>query len=243
MRLKRTWLLLAVVLLLTALFIPTTYAEGTMPAMTTKTLEIMGTGRITYTYDMAEITLGVTQLADSPTAAFNQMNEAMNKVVGNVKAKGIAEADLKTGYLSLGPEYDWKDGTQTLRGYRASNTIVIKVKDLTKIASVMEAAVNAGANQVQGVQFGLSSADALQGTALEAAIDDAKARAERAAKKLGTSIAGVQKVQINDQSGPIRPYPVPYMAKDMAVGSTAAAAVFSGNGEYIVTVGITFELR
>ncbi|HLO03559.1 MAG TPA: SIMPL domain-containing protein [Symbiobacteriaceae bacterium] len=238
---KRTWILLAVVLLLTAIFVPNSYAEGTAPAasQTVKTLEITGTGRIAYSYDTAQITLGVSEVADSPTGAFKAMSEKINKVVSSTKAKGIAESSLKTGTLNLFQEYDWKDGVQTLRGYRATNTVTIKVKDLAQVPAIMEAAVSAGANQVQGVNFSLSDPGALEGQALDAAIDNAKAQAERVAKRLGTSVRGVQKVQVLGSSGPI----ISYGMTSKAEAPMAAPSVYGGQGDYSVSVSIVFELQ
>lgn len=242
MQMKRTWILLAVVLLLTAIFVPTSYAEGTTSTVsqTVKTIEVTGTGRITYAYDTAEITLGVSEMSDSPTAAFKAMSEQINKVVAAMKAKGITESDLKTGYLNLSQEYDWKDGTQTLRGYRATNSLTIKVKDLNQVPTVMEAAVTAGANQVQGVNFTLANQGALQDQATDAAIDNARAQADRAAKRLGLTVAGVQKVQVYNQSSS----PMPYLTARMAMDSISAApAVYGGSGEYSASVSIVFELK
>lgn len=243
MKLKRTWILLSVVLLLTAIFVPTSYAEGTVSAVsqTVKTLEITGTGRISYTYDTAEISLGVSEMAETPTGAFKAMSEQINKVVAAMKAKGITEADLKTGYLNLNQEYDWKDNVQTLRGYRATNSLTVKVKDLNQVPAVMEAAVSAGANQVNGVNFSLANPGALQDQATDAAIDNARAQADRAAKKLGLTVAGVQKVQVYSASPAM---PVPYMSgAKMALDNGAAPSVYGGNGEYTASVSIVFELK
>jgi uncharacterized protein YggE len=238
---KRAWILLAVVLLLTAVFVPSSFAETGAPtaSQTVKTLEITGTGRVAYSYDTAEITLGVSEMADSPTAAFKAMSEKINKVVATTKAKGIAEANLRTGYLSLNPEYDWKEGVQTLRGYRATNTVTVKVKDLAQVPAIMEAAIAAGANQVQGVNFSLSNQSTIEGQALEAAIDDARAKADRAAKKLGTSVRGVQKVQVMGNSGPIYGYGMAVKAEAMG----GAPSVYGGQGEFAVSVSIVFELQ
>jgi uncharacterized protein YggE len=242
MRQKRTWILLAVVLLLTAIIVPTSYADVTTSAPaaeTMRTLEITGTGRVSYTYDTAQLTLGVTELADSPSVAFKAMTEKITKVVASASAKGITDANLKTGTLSLYQETEWKDGVQTIRGYRATNTVTIKVKDLTQVASIMETAVSAGANQVQGVTFTLADPSALEGQAIDAAIDNARAQADRAVKKLGTSVKGVQKVTVMNQSGPIGPM---YM-KDMAMSTGSSPAVYSGSGEYSVSVSIVYEIQ
>lgn len=239
---KRAWILLTVVLLLTAIFVPNSYAEGTAPAaasQTVKTLEITGTGRISYTYDTAEITLGVSEIADSPTAAFKAMSAKINSVTSSAQTKGINQAALKTGNLSLYQEYDWKDGVQTVRGYRATNTVTIKVKDLSRVPELMEAAINAGANMVEGVRFSLADPGALEGQALDAAIDNARAQADRVAKRLGTSVRGVQKVQVLGNSGPIYTYGLAVRAESSAM----APSVYGGQGDYSVSVSIVFELQ
>lgn len=239
---KRTWILLTVVLLLTAIFIPTSYAAetaSTAAAQTVKTLEITGMGRISYAFDTAEITLGVSEIADSPTAAFQAMSEKINAVVATAQKKGIQEKGLRTGNLSLYQEYDWKDGVQSMRGYRATNTVTIKVTDLSQVPVIMEAAVNAGANMVQGVEFTLSDPEGLQGRAIDAAIDDAKAKAERVAKQLGTKVLGVQKVQVMGNSGPI----VSFGMGVKSEAPMAAPAVYGGQGDYTVSVMIVFELQ
>jgi uncharacterized protein YggE len=103
----------------------------------------------------------------------------------------------------------------------------------------METAVTAGANQVQGVSFSLSDPSVLEGQATDAAIDNARAQADRAAKRLGTSVKGVQKVTVMNQSGPI----VPMYAKDMAYSTGSSPAVYSGSGEYSVAVSIVYEIQ
>jgi uncharacterized protein YggE len=246
MRLKRIWILLAVVLLLTAVIVPSSYAEGTTTtaSQSVKTLEVSGTGRIAYSFDTAEVTLGVSELADTPTGAFSAMSAKINQVISATKAKGIPESNLKTGYLSLYPEYNYnKDGVQTTNGFRATNTVTIKVKEITLVPAIMEAAIAAGANQVQGVTFSLSNPDALQGQAIDAAVDNARTQADRIAKKLGTSVKSVQKVQLVSQSAPT---PIPYQGqttKSASADRAGAPAVYGGQGDYTASVFIIYELN
>jgi uncharacterized protein YggE len=117
------------------------------------------------------------------------------------------------------------------------------VKDLNRVPAIMEAAVAAGANQVQGVSFKLADPGALEGQAIDAAIANARAQADRAAQKLGLKVVGVQKVQVHPSAGPVMPRPYAAEMSKVALDSAARPAVFGGDGEYTASVSIVFELQ
>jgi uncharacterized protein len=222
----------------------TTLAET--PAPIQRTLDVSGTGTLTVKYDTAEITLGVSELKPASGEAFAAMSTSMDKVVNALKAKGVKDLDLKTGTLQLNAEYDWtKEGQQQLRGFRATNTLHIRTKQLDKVADLVQVAVEAGANQLQGVRFLVEDTDKLLNDALDLAVDDAKAKAERVASRLGTKVVGVYRISVNDGGrGPVMydAYRAEAgYAKPMA--AAPAAPVFSGTSEYTATVSVTFELQ
>ncbi len=222
-----------------------TLAEA--PAQPQRTLDVTGRGTLVVKYDTAEITVGVTELKEASGAAFAAMSTSMDRVVAALKAKGVKETDLKTGTLSLNAEYDWKDGQQLLRGFRATNTLVITTKNLDKVAELVQVAVEAGANQLQGVRFKVEDTDALLNQALDAAADDARAKADRVAARLGTKVSGVYRITVIDgDRGPIiydaYRAEAGYATKAMAAAAPAPA-VYAGNSEYTATVSVTFELQ
>jgi uncharacterized protein YggE len=205
-----------------------------------RTVEVTGRGTVSMKYDTALVTFGVSAVKDSPSAAYDAMSASINSVVAAVQAEGVKAEDLKTGVLSLNAEYDWvQNEGQRLRGYRATNTITATTQQLDKVARLAQVAVAGGANQLQGISFTVKDLDAVIDQATDAAVDDARARAERVAKRLGTSVQGVMRVTVGDAGG-FRP-PVAYPTSDKA--TSAPAPVFSGTTEMTITVNATFELK
>lgn len=215
------------------------------PAPEHRTLDVTGTGKLTVKYDTAEITLGVTELKETANAAYEAMGGSMASVANTLKATGVKEDEIKTGFFSLNPEYDWKDGVQTLRGFRATNTVIITTQRLDKVADLVQAAVNAGSNQIQGIRFTVKDTDAVLNQALDLAVEDARAKADRVAGKLGAKVIGVMRVSIQDGGrGPIM-YDNAMAGAPGAYAKAAAAPapVFSGTTDYTATVSVTFEIQ
>ncbi|HEY3366871.1 MAG TPA: SIMPL domain-containing protein [Symbiobacteriaceae bacterium] len=239
-------LVLSVLLVGAVVFRPhASLADNTASAPTPnpRTLDVTGQGKLTAKYDTAAIALGFTTQRDMPTAAYQDMSDAMNKVVVALKAMGIKDDDLKTGTFSLNAQYDWNNGSQKLVGYQSTNTLTITTQALDKVPALMEAAVSAGANQIQGVSFSIKNTDELLNQALDEAVADARAKADRVAGKLGTQVIGVLKVVVQDNGRA----PIFYegMAADSRAMKVAAAPapVFSGSGDYSANVSVTFELK
>lgn len=230
-------LLAAAVVSAFALAPATSYAAETG---TTPSVSVTGQGVVVTQYDTAQITLGVTALEKTPLAAYQSMSADMNKVVAALRNAGVKDEQMKTSTFNLSAEYDWTDEGQQLRGFRATNTLVVTTEDLTQVASLVEAAVNAGANQVQDIRFLVKDTDKVMGEALDLAMDDARAKAERAAARLGTTLGRPLSVTVNDGGR----YVQWNKMADQAVGSAAEAApVFSGTEEFTVTVDVTWELQ
>lgn len=239
-----TLFLLAAFALAATMFQPkASLAETPQPVQ--RTLDVSGTGKLTVKYDTAEVTLGVSELKPAAGEAYSAMSNSMDKIVNVLKKAGIKEEDIKTGTFNLNAEYDWKDGTQNLRGFRSTNTLIITTNKLDQVATLIQAAVEAGSNQLQGVRFYVKDTDALLNQALDLAVDDAKAKADRVAKRLGTEVVGVYRISVADGGRT----PVMFErgmegAKYMAdVAGAPAAQVFSGTGEYTATVSVTFEIK
>src|SRR4029078_845081 len=100
----------------------------------------------------------------------------MANVVEALKRAGVAAKDLQTQYVSLDPRYD--NQGREVQGYNASNSVVARVRDLTEVGSVIDAAIAAGANGVSGPSLSREDRDKLYNDALEKAVADAKSKAE-----------------------------------------------------------------
>ena len=114
----------------------------------------------------------------------------MGKVLLALKGAGIDEKDYQTSRLSLQPQYRAEPlrARRPIVGYRASNRVTIRLRDVTKVASVIDVLVGAGANEIGGINFMVSQASKLLDEAREKAIADARRKAEIYAKAAGVTL-------------------------------------------------------
>ncbi len=170
-----------------------------------KTLSVSGTGTISARPDEAWFFAAVVTQSLTATQALNDNAAAMTRVLDQMNQLGIAKDKIETVGFSLMPLYDYSGKTPSLVGYQVRNAIKITVSDLSKIGQVIDSAVNAGANEVQGVQFTLSERRAaeLREQALQMAVQDASGKAQRLASLLGVTLAGPVTVNIGFSYEPI----------------------------------------
>ena len=198
--------------LLTVMQPTTTYAEE---KALERTITVSATGTAEAEPDQARITSGVTTEALSAREALSANSESMTKVIAELKAKGIDGKDIQTASFNVEPVIDYsKDGQPPkIRGYRVSNQVVVLVRDLGKLGDVLDDVITAGANQVQGLSFEVSKADALKDEARKEAVANALRRAKLLAAAAGAEVGQV--MQMSEEvtsSGPV-PYAAPRFAK------------------------------
>lgn len=159
------------------------------------TIAVSGVGKVTVIPDMATIRLGVSIERTTAKAARQAAATAMTKIVAAIRKLGIADKDIATATVSLSPTYSYpNNATPVVRGYQLSNSITVTVRDLTNLSDVLDNSVTAGATSVDGVSFDVADRTAAEAQAREAAVKDAKAKADVYAKGLGVAITGVASV-------------------------------------------------
>ena len=209
-------------------------AQTAPPAM----ISVTGEATVSVPPDLAQIDAGVTTEAKTAREASDANNAAMGKVLLALKGAGIDEKDFQTSRLSLQPESapNRTAGPATIVGYRASNRVTIRLRDVTKIASVVDTLVGAGANDIGGINFTVSQASKLLDDAREQAIADARRKAEIYAKAAGVTLGAP--LSIVEGSTPA---PIPY--RRMAAGMAAAAPVAQGEETLQVTVAVSWAIK
>lgn len=200
-------------------------------------ITVTGTGVVQAVPDLATVVLGVTNQAQTAAAALDANNAAMGAVMERLSLAGIAPRDLQTSNLQLNPNWLQTDTMQTpqISGYTASNMLTVHVRDLAVLGSVLDAAVQDGANTLQGVSFGQADAKPAEEAARTAAVLDARARASA---MLGAAGAGLGRIlAITESSFYAQPMPLLRMASQDSGVSVAA-------GELGITAQVTmvFEI-
>jgi uncharacterized protein YggE len=207
-------------------------------------LEVNGLGEVKAVPDLLVITLGVESRADQAVDAQTLNAAAMNKVMAALKLAGIAEKDMTTTRITLTQEFRWDDKQQRSvpADWVAQNMLMVKSRDLNAAGKLVDAAVNAGANRVNGISFQVEDPKALSREALEAAIADAREKAELMAKASGRKLGKV--IYINEQGGYANPQPM--YNYDMVGSARAAEAaptpVMAGETTVSASVHMIFEL-
>lgn len=207
-------------------------------------IHVSGMGRISIAPDKAELTLSVEVQAKSAEAARNQAATAMAALIKAVKNADVADKDIQTRYVSLYPIYT-PDTANKISGYQLANQVTVIVRDIGKISSVIDSAVNAGGNavRVQGVSFAIDNPESALSQAREKAYADALSKAEQYAKLADIRLG--RAIQISEGGG-MPPMPVPFAEMSaMKLGGRAADStpVQVGEQEVSVTVEVVFGVE
>lgn len=184
-----------------------------------RTITVSGTGVVEAASDTAVISLSVQTLsADAKTAAKDNA-DTMAAVRNAVIAAGADVNGIKTENYSIYPQnsYD-KNGKIKDTSYECTNSMQITVSDLSKTATVMDAAVKAGANQVSSVEFTVKDPAAYQDKALQLAAQDALRRAQVLASAVGSTAGRVISVNVDNYSV------VPYRVANLKMSAAADTA-------------------
>lgn len=220
---------------------PAALAQAAPPAADTMfratTLNLSAYGETKVAPDMATITLGVMTEGKTAAEAMQANATRMNAVVASLRKAGIPDKDIQTSNLNLNPQYRYQENQPpVLVGYQASNNVTVTVNDLKRLGPAVDATVNAGANQVHGISFGLSDPTAAENAAREAAVKALAAKADLYAKATGYRISRLVSLSEGGGYAPQPPMPmVAYAAKrEMADAGTSISA-----GEMKVRIDIS----
>lgn len=203
-----------------------------------RTITVSGTAQVTAEPDLARITSGVTIEADTARDALARNSEAMRKVIAALKGKGIDPKDIQTSAFRIEPKYTpAKDRAPSIAGYRAVNQVHVTVRDLARLGDILDELVAAGANQMGGLSFDVTKADALKDSARKEAVANALRRAKLLATAAGAEVGEVVTISEEVESMPV---PGRVMARAAPMG---AAPIETGSEILEARVTITWALK
>jgi len=216
---------------------------ATVPVISGTRLDISATGEVTRVPDLAIISAGVQTLQPTATGAIEENATRMERVRAALKRAGIEDKDIQTSSISLNPEYRYVENQPPrLTGYRATNTVNVKFRDLKRTGAILDALVAEGANQINGPNLTIDKPETAYDEARLKAIAAGRARAELYARALGKRV--VRLLIVSEGGGMHVPPPMPYM-RDMAVAASAQSKteIDPGTQELQVTLAMSFELQ
>ena len=213
-----------------------------VPVVSGTRLDVSATGEVTRVPDLAIISAGVQTLQPTATAAIEENAARMERVRAALKRAGIEDKDIQTSSLSLNPEYQYdQNRPPRLTGYRASNTVNVKFRDLKRTGTILDALVAEGANQISGPNLTIDKPESALDEARARAIANGRARADLYARALGMRV--VRLISISESGGYAVPPPMPMIAYAHAEAADAKTAIDPGTQQLQVSVSMSFELQ
>lgn len=207
-----------------------------------RTISVTGTGKAIAAPDIAYITVGVDTKSSSAIVAAEENNQKMNGVVAAIKGLGIEDKDIQTVNYNIyvEQEYDREGKPTGERQYRVVNEVRVRVRNLDNVGKLLEQAVVAGANTVGNISFSLSDPAALQKQARDAAIADARERAQQLAAGLDVKLGPAQ--QVSEWGGEV-PASTMYESRVRVEQAMAAPSISGGELSVSVQVAVTFAIE
>ncbi len=203
-------------------------------------LDIVATGEVTRVPDIVRIGAGVVTQAPSAVEAIRQNAARMERVRAALARAGVAPRDIQTSNISLQPDYVYAENQPPrLTGYRASNEVAVRFRDIAQSGRILDALVAEGANQINGPSLGIDRPEAALDEARVAALANARARAELYARAMNMR---VRRVLLVSESGATLPPPMP-MLRMQAGRAEADTNIEPGEQTLSVSLTVSFELE
>ena len=204
-----------------------------------RTITVTGIGRVSVRPDIADLQLGVTITEKTVDAARSASAKAQNGILAKLKALGIEGRDLQTSIVSVNPQYDYSEQSAPPRlvGYQFTNLVAAMIRDIDKVGDAIDGALGAGATSIDQISFRVADQSAAEAQAREAAVADARSRADTLAAGAGVVITGVAAIA-EGGGGPI-PYPH-HMERMAFAAKDAGTPIEAGMNEVTATVTVTY---
>lgn len=227
--------------LLAALALGAASFPTTAMAQEATQLHINATGEVTRVPDLALISAGVQTVQPTASAAIEQNAVRMERVRAVLKRAGIDDRDIQTASIKLYPEYRHEQNQPPrLTGYRATNTVDVKFRDLKRTGAILDTLVTEGANQINGPWLSIDKPESALDEARVKAIANGRARAELYAQTLGKRVVRLR--SISEIGGP--PTILDLDRVDALAGAqTIRNDINPGTQQIQVNVSMSFELQ
>ncbi|MBT3346082.1 MAG: SIMPL domain-containing protein [Gemmatimonadetes bacterium] len=219
-----------------------TAAGADNDALEGRHLRVQGQGVIQVRPDLATLQLGVEKRSPTVTQAMAQNNEAVASILQVLASAGIDEGDVLTTELNVHRTVDrsprrGSEEQMEKEVFVVRNLVQARIRELDHLGNIIDAAINAGANEMRGLKFGLSDDREARDSAREAAVADARHRAEQLAQLLGVRLGRVLRIS-EQNSGGGRPE-----GMMMRMADAGSAPISVGDLNFRAGVEVVFALK
>ena len=243
---KKAKIIIPVLIILAATAISITAVVMALKNNNQDRFSVVGSGTVYAKADIANIQVGLkTGTKKTAAEATTESTNKMNQITTEITKLGVEDKDIKTSNYTLSPVYNWTNAKgQELVGYEVTQTLTLKIRDLSKIGDIIAKTTEQGANQVGNISFTIDDEYALKNQARELAITKAKEKATLIANQSGMKLGAVKSVVENTEPviSPIM-YTNAKLELSSAADQVSTPNIQSGQNEIKVDVTLVYEVK
>ncbi len=218
------------------------YSKSVYPS---RTINVSAEGSTVVSPDVATFSFSVIAEGADPEQLQNANLDKITKAVDFIKAEGVEAKDIKTAGYNLSPKYEYNEKTRRsfISGYTLTQTVFVKVRDLSKVGKLLGQLPSFGINDIGGLSFAIDEPDKFLNEARQEAFEKARAKADEMARYNGVKIRRV--VSFSEFGGG---YPTPFLKEAVGRGGdfggpAPVPTIEPGSQEVTVQVNVTYEIR
>lgn len=205
-------------------------------------MSVNGEGVVTAAPDLAIVSIGVVSSGATAREALDANNTDMQAVIDAIRAAGVADPDIGTSGFNISPVYDTPPEPRPgeareapkVVGYKVTNQVTVRIRELGESGAILDQVVSAGANQINSIRFDIDDQEKLRDEAIRLAIADARRKGEIMAEAAGVDLLRILTVSINDYAQPVM------FDRAVAMAAPPPAVPILG-GEHSITINATVE--
>ena len=232
--------LVAVVALGFGLLLPRSSAEQNPTTDSRKRITVVGRGEVQVVPDVARVTIGVTTEGPDAATALAENNTKTAALIDEIKKAGVPETDIQTSNFSIYPTYNYDSPTPQITGYQVTNAVNIKI-GIAGAGDLLDKVVAVGANNVSGIAFEIADPSKTLAAARQAAMGDAKLRADQFAGAGNAQVGEVLVISELVNQAPV--FPEFAYADQAQAGGAKSVPIQAGELTQTIEVQVTFELN
>ena len=234
--------LLAIAAVLFAACTPSVTVENTgAEGAAASGIAVSGRGEVFGTPDTLQMSFGVSVLRPTVTQAVTDAAALADQLISTLESSGVAAEDVQTANYSIYPEYDYSSDQRKLVGYRVSNTVTAKIRDIDSAGSVIDAAVVGVGDEIQvsGVSFSIEDDEELISAARDAAWEAARSKAQQLADLAGLTLGNA--VMISESVAGTPPQPLYRAAFEEDLAGSIETPIEASQQQVTVNLQVRFE--
>lgn len=235
-------LILGIIVNLVFFVMPAVHNYG-KSLVASRTLTVSASGKTFVAPDIAESSFSVVSRGKNPDELSDANNQKITAVISFLKSSGLDEKDIKTTAYNLSPDYQYDPQTQRnfITGYTLTQTVSVKIRDLTKVAKIVGGLTPLGVNQIGGINFSVDDPETSLSAARADALQKARKKAENTASQSGVKLGRVLNIS-ESQNIPILYYNYG-MSAAMPLKENVTPTIEPGTQEVTAQVTVTYELE